>query len=412
MTARLGKLIDLIVSKHKIDKVAMDPVANPYAPGAGTAPPELAGRDEILTRTRTTLARVQRGNPAKSFMLVGLRGVGKTVLLNKVETIAEDQGYHPVMIEAHENKKLPELIIPSMRKILLKLDVKEKVDEVVKQGLRVLKSFANAARMSVGDMEFGLNIDPETGTADSGDIEADLVDLFTAVGRAAKSRKTAVAIIVDELQYINQEEFSAIIMAMHKVAQKSLPVILIGAGLPQLVGLAGKSKSYAERLFDYPVVDALKYDDAISAVVEPARREGVFYTEDALHLIFSLTKGYPYFLQEWGYRSWNSAIKSPISADIVHVASSKAVDSLDESFFRVRFDRVTPREKEYMFAMARLGAGPHRSGDVAAALGAPVESIAPVRSSLIKKGMVYSPAHGDTAFTVPMFNEYLDRVAP
>jgi hypothetical protein len=198
-------------------------------------------------------------------------------------------------------------------------------------------------------------------------------------------------------------------MAVHRLSQRQLPVVVIGAGLPQLVGLAGKSKSYAERLFDYPQIGALATDDAIAALVEPARREGVIYETDAVQEAVRMTNGYPYFLQEWGYHSWNAAIGSPISKADVEKATQSALASLDESFFRVRFDRLTPREKAYLFAMAGLGPGPHRSGDIAARLGVAVVSIAPVRSSLIKKGMVFSPAHGDTAFTVPMFDEYLSR---
>ena len=201
-------------------------------------------------------------------------------------------------------------------------------------------------------------------------------------------------------------------MAMHRISQRQLPVILIGAGLPQLVGLAGKSKSYAERLFDYPRVDALSLADASLALTEPARRESVEFSTEAVQRIGAVTKGYPYFLQEWGYHSWNTAPQSPIRLEDVENASALALESLDNSFFRVRFDRLTPREREYLFAMAGLGGGPHRSGDIAAELGVAVESVAPVRSSLIKKGMVYSPAHGDTAFTVPLFDEYLNRVLP
>jgi hypothetical protein len=389
----------------------MDPVRNPYAPGAGSQPPELAGRNDILEKTRTTLARVQIGRPAKSFMLVGLRGVGKTVLLNKVEELAEASGYIAAFVETPETKTLPQLIVPCLRKILFRLDTKEKVTDSVKRGLMVLRSFANAVKVTVGEIELGLSIDPQKGVGDSGDLDTDLPDLFEAVGQAAKARSSAVAIIIDELQYIKESEFSALIMAMHRVSQKQLPLILIGAGLPQLVGLAGKAKSYAERLFDYPIVDALSADDAKLALREPARRENVTFEEDALQLVVRMTKGYPYFLQEWGYHSWNVATGSPITAQHVGAAHTAAVANLDKSFFRVRFDRVTPREKDYMFAMAELGSGPHRSGDIAAALEVAVESIAPVRSSLIKKGMVYSPAHGDTAFTVPMFDDYLNRIS-
>ncbi|WP_338821428.1 ATP-binding protein [Bradyrhizobium septentrionale] len=393
-------------------KAKVDPVANPYAPGAGSQPPELAGRSEIVSRTETTLARVKAGRHAKSFMLVGLRGVGKTVLLNRIAQIAEDDGYTATVIEAPEGKSLPELLIPCLRKILFQLDTKEKVTVAVKRGMMVLKSFAKAVKVTVGEVEIGLDIDAEKGTGDSGDLDTDLADLFEVIGAAAKARNTAVAIIIDELQYIKETEFSALIMAVHRISQKQLPLIVIGAGLPQLVGLAGKAKSYAERLFDYPEVDALNEKDAASALKEPAKREGVDWHPQALKLAVQLTRGYPYFLQEWGYHSWNAAKagSGKITTKDVKSASEAARSNLDDSFFRVRFDRVSPREKDYMFAMAALGPGAHRSGDIATELGVPVESVAPVRSSLIKKGMVYSPAHGDTAFTVPMFNEYLIRI--
>jgi hypothetical protein len=391
----------------------MDSVSNPYAPGAGSQPPELAGRNDILTRTETTLARVKAGRHAKSFMLVGLRGVGKTVLLNKIAAIAEKNGYTSNVIEAPEGKSLPELLIPCLRKILFQLDTKEKVNVTVKRGMMILKSFAGAVKVKVGELELGLDINAEKGTGDSGDLDTDLADLFEAIGHAARARNTAVAIVIDELQYIKEEEFSSLIMAVHRISQKQLPLIVIGAGLPQLVGLAGKAKSYAERLFDYPVVDALSPVDAESALREPAKREGVSWQPEALKLAVQLTRGYPYFLQEWGYHSWNAAKagSGKIVTRDVRAASDIARSNLDDSFFRVRFDRVSPREKEYMFAMAALGPGAHRSGDIATELGVTVESVAPVRSSLIKKGMVYSPAHGDTAFTVPMFNEYLIRIS-
>ncbi|MGY4231886.1 hypothetical protein ACVIIW_000833 [Bradyrhizobium sp. USDA 4449] len=390
----------------------MDSVTNPYAPGAGSQPPELSGRDEIVSRTETTLARVKAGRHAKSFMLVGLRGVGKTVLLNRIASIAQTNGYTANVIEAPEGKSLPELLVPCLRKVLFQLDTKEKVNVTVKRGMMILKSFAGAVKVKVGELELGLDIDAEKGTGDSGDLDTDLADLFEAIGHAAKARSTAVAIIIDELQYIKEEEFSSLIMAVHRISQKQLPLIVIGAGLPQLVGSAGKAKSYAERLFDYPVVDALNPKDAERALQEPAKREGVIWQPQALKLAVQLTRGYPYFLQEWGYHSWNAAKagSGKILTRDVKAASDTARANLDDSFFRVRFDRVSPREKEYMFAMAALGPGAHRSGDIATELGVNVESVAPVRSSLIKKGMVYSPAHGDTAFTVPMFNEYLIRI--
>jgi len=388
----------------------MDPIRNPFVPGAGTSPPELAGREDLLEKAAITLARIRLGRPSKSFMLVGLRGVGKTVLLNRIEELAEREGYRALMIEAHENKSLAALLLPPLRQLLLALDRIELVNEQVKRGLRILKSFASAVKFNVGEFEVGLDIDPERGAADSGDLEADLPELLLAIAQAAQARSTAVALIIDEVQYLKQKELSALIMAIHKIAQRNLPLVLIGAGLPQLVALAGDSKSYAERLFDYPKMDALSDADSREAIEEPAGREGVTFEPAALTKIVELTKGYPYFLQEWGYHIWNIAEKSPITPALVDAASKFAIDRLDESFFRVRFDRSTPREKDYLYAMAKLGTGAHRSGDIAEVLGVAVQSIAPVRSSLIKKGMVYSPAHGDTAFTVPLFDEFLLRI--
>jgi hypothetical protein len=257
-----------------------------------------------------------------------------------------------------------------------------------------------------------LDIEPERGTADTGDLETDLKDLFVAVGEAARSRKTAVAIIIDELQYLGKEELSALIMAMHRVAQEQMPLVLFGAGLPQLVGLTGESKSYAERLFEFPQVGPLKEPDARRALVDPAHREGVSFRSDALSEILRVTECYPYFLQEWGYVAWNEAQKSPITAEDVRKTTGIATERLDRSFFRVRFDRLTHTEKRYLRAMAELGPGPHRSGAIADMLGVKVNSVGPVRSSLIRKGMVFSQQHGDTAFTVPLFDQFMRRAIP
>lgn len=388
----------------------MDPVLNPFVPGAGTPPAKLAGRDGIIERTRITLARIQAGRNAKSFIVVGLRGVGKTVLLNQVYEKADELGYCAVQIEAHESKSLPALLIPKLRQILIRLDTGEKASQYAKRGLRVLAAFANSVKATFGDVEWGVSIDPEVGFADSGDLESDLADLFETVGRAAKAKNTAIVLAVDELQYINEKEMSALIMALHRVSQRQLPLVLIGGGLPQLVGLAGRSKSYAERLFDYPEVGALEFKDARDAIKDPIETEGASITRKAIQQIYELTQGYPYFLQTWAHYAWNEASDNRIDEEDITRATPFVISNLDESFFRVRFDRLTPTEKAYLFAMATLGAGPHRSGDIAKELSKKVESVAPTRSSLIKKGMIYSPAHGDTAFTVPMFDEYLNRI--
>jgi hypothetical protein len=390
----------------------MDPVRNPYAPGAGTQPPELAGREELLEGARIAIQRIGAGRSAKSFIAVGLRGVGKTVLLNRVSQLAQNATYRVCMIEAHEQRGLPELLIPHLRRTLLELDRMGSIADKVKRALRVLKSFMPAVKVRYGEAELSLDIDPEAGAADSGDLEADLAELFVALGEAARARGVGVAILIDEVQYLSEPHLSAAIMAMHRVVQEGLPVLLAAAGLPQVVGLSGRAKSYAERLFDFPVVDALSDSDAAEALVRPAVQEGVSWADAALGSVIEITRGYPYFLQEWGYHTWNVATRPEITKKDVVSARAIAIKRLDEGFFRVRFDRMTPRERSYLRAMAELGSGPHRSGDIADMLRTRVQSVGPLRSSLIGKGMIYSPAHGDTAFTVPLFDEYLRRTIP
>ncbi len=257
-----------------------------------------------------------------------------------------------------------------------------------------------------------MDVDPEKGSADSGDLEIDLPNLLIAVGEAAQERQTAVGIFIDEIQYFSQKELGALIMAMHKVQQQQLPVVLLGAGLPILPGLAGESKSYAERLFNFPDVGALSKEDAAKALREPAQANGVEFDADALDEVFRLTKGYPYFLQEWGYQTWNMATMSPITLSDVKKATATVIPRLDQNFFRVRFDRLTPSEKNFLRAMAALGPLAHRTGDIADTLKVKVTSLGPVRAKLIKKGMIYSPAHGDMAFTVPLFDEFMVRAMP
>jgi hypothetical protein len=389
----------------------MDALKNPFVPSAGAPPPELTGRDQILRDAKLTLGRAKLGKGPKSLLLIGLRGVGKTVLLNKMYAEAESEGYKAMLVEAHEDKPLEELILPSLRRILLDLDRLKKAGESVKRALRVMASFVKA-RYRQGDFELTIDLDPLAGRGDSGDLDDDLQELFVAIGEAAKSRQTAVAIIIDEMQYLSEGELSALIMSIHRTAQRQLPLVLMGAGLPQLVGLTGKSKSYAERLFEFPELGPLSQEEAIEALQEPVRREKAEFTKDALIEIARTTKGYPFFLQEWGYHSWNLADRPPIDLNDVERATLEAVRRLDASFFRVRYDRLNPSEKKYLRAMAELGAGPHRSGEIAEILKVRVQSVAPVRSSLTKKGMIYSPAHGDTAFTVPLFDEFLRRIIP
>ncbi len=390
----------------------MDPIKNPFSPGAGSPPPELAGRDPILNQARILLGRVKKKRPEKSLLLTGLRGVGKTVLLNEIERLAKAEGYHTVSIEAHEGKPLGKLIVPYLRTLLYELDRMAGVGDRVKRGLGILRSFIGSLKFTVHDVAVGLDIEPETGTADSGDIEIDLPNLFVAIGEAAEERKSAVALFIDEMQYFTEKELGALIMAMHRMQQLQLPVVLLGAGLPILPGLAGESKSYAERLFDFPDIGALSGEDAAKALRDPAKAASVRFEPTALEEIYRRTKGYPYFVQEWGYQVWNLATASPITRQVVLNANAAVIRRLDQNFFRVRFDRLTPGEKNFLRAMAALGPNPQRTGDIASKLGVKVTSLGPVRSKLIKKGMIYSPAHGDLAFTVPLFDEFMIRAIP
>ena len=369
----------------------MDPILNPYAPGAGSPPPELAGRDTVRAKMRLCIERLRRGKPAKSMMLVGLRGVGKTVLLDQMMKDAEASGVVTIRIEAPEGKSLPAALAPQLRLGLLKLSRMEKAKDVAIRGLRALAGFVGKMKVTYNDIEVGLDYEPEPGLADNGDLEGDLTMLLEQVGRAAQAASTLVAIFIDELQYVPERQMAALISALHRCAQLQLPLVVVGAGLPQLRGRMGDAKSYAERLFDFPAIGPLDAADAADAIVKPAQDEGVDVDDDAVALIVHYTKGYPYFLQEWGKHAWDVAHVSPITRLDVETASTEAIATLDESFFRVRFDRLTPTEKRYLRAMAELGSGPHRSGDIAAKLGRESSSLGPVRSSLISKGMVWSP---------------------
>lgn len=390
----------------------MDPVRNPYAPGAGSPPPELAGRDELRETVRVALERVRIGRPAKSVLLVGLRGVGKTVLLDQMRTDADASGINTLWIEAPENRSLPAILAPQLRTALLKLSRNGRARDLATRALRGLAGFAQALKVKYQDIEVGLDFEPEPGLADNGDLELDLQALLEATGLAAKEAETALALFVDELQYVEEDELAALITALHRTSQRRLPVVLVGAGLPQLRGRMGRAKSYAERLFDFPEVGPLPSEAAMVAIEKPAQAEGVAIDPDALQRIISETRGYPYFLQEWGKHAWDVADDSPITLEDVVIASTTAVAALDESFFRVRFDRLTPLEKRYLRAMAENGPGPHRSGEIAELLSREVTALAPTRGQLIAKGMIWSPSHGDTAFTVPLFDEFMRRIMP
>ena len=390
----------------------MNPVTNPYAPGAGAPPPELAGRDEIRETVRIAIERVRRGLSTKSVLMVGLRGVGKTVLLDRMRDDAEAAGFHTLRIEAPEGRSLPALLAPDLRQVLLRLSRIEKSKDTAQRALRALAGFAKSLKLKYGDIEVGLDYEPEPGLADNGDLEHDLQALFETVGTAVQRADTAVVMFIDELQYVSESELAVLITALHRCAQRRLPITLVGAGLPQLRGQMGNAKSYAERLFEFPEIGALTAEAATQALRKPAAIEHVEFEDVAVADILMATHRYPYFLQEWGKHAWDTASHSPITLADTQLASRAALAALDESFFRVRFDRLTPSERKYIRAMAELGPGPHRSGDIAAQLHRGVSTFAPMRSKLIAKGMIWSPNHGDTAFTVPLFDEFMRRIWP
>ena len=385
----------------------MDPLENPFQPGAGARPPALIGRDDLIDGFGVTLRRTLSGRSGKSCMLVGLRGVGKTVLLNRFAEIAAVEGVKVGFVEASEGGDFRMRLAVRLRRILLEWN--SGVRRAVTTALGVLKSFT--LRLPEG-ASISIGVDPLVGRADSGLLTDDLTDLLVAAGEAAATCGAGLLVVVDEVQYLSADELAALVTAIHRTTQLGLPVILTGAGLPQLPGLVGSARSYAERLFEFPAVNSLPPPQAADAIVVPARDRGAELTPAAVDLIVTESGGYPYFLQEWGHHVWNAAPASPITDDDVRSARVGVIETLDRDFFRVRFDRLTPKEKDYLRAMAVLGPGRHRSGEIAAELGVRVESVAPRRSGLIAKGMIYSPAHGDTAFTVPLFDQFLLRALP
>jgi len=385
----------------------MDRLINPYRPGAGTTPPALVGRDHLIDEFGVVLRRAMARRPGKSLMLIGLRGVGKTVTLNRFVEIAEHEGAQAVFVEAPESGGLSMQLASGLRKMLLDIG-RGPLKAVAERALRALRSFV--VQLPDGSaVAFG--VEPEAGLADSGILSEDLTDVLVSVGEAVAEIDSGLLVAIDEVQYLPKEEFAALITAIHRTVQRDLPVVLVGTGLPQLPRLAGEAKSYAERLFKFPEVGSLDDDQAAEALRRPAEELGVYYELDALRQIVQTSKGYPYFLQEWGHQVWDEAASSPIILADVNAAAPGVTADLDSNFFRVRFDRLTPKEKKYLQAMAALGPGPHRSGDIAGQLGVKVQSVAPRRAGLISKGMVYSPTHGETAFTVPLFDEFLKRIS-
>lgn len=388
----------------------MDALSNPYSPGAGAPPPALTGRDPELDQFRLLLGRLSRGRAEQSLMVTGLRGVGKTVLLEAFEGIAIDEGWFAASTEITSDTRLPRLMATLTREALLELSRTERTKDRARRGLSVLKGFTIATPIGV---ELSFDVDALTGVADSGDLGRDVGDLLIEVGEVAKEAGKGVVYLLDEVQFVRKREFEALITAMHRAARKGLPVSVVGAGLPLIPKLAGEARSYAERLFLFPRIGALDEDAAREALVRPAEEEGVRYGDDALEMILDRSGRYPYFIQLYGKHAWLRGRGEVISVGAVEEAHNRVQTILDQDFFHVRIERTTDLERRYLRAMAELGEGGQASGEVTRKLGyASTNETGPIRDSLIKKGLLYSPSHNVLEFTVPLFADFLRRSFP
>ena len=385
----------------------MDPIANPFSPGAGAPPPELVGREAVLEEARILLGRVRFRRSAQSIILTGLRGVGKTVLLNEIKRMSYRADVLPIKVEASEDKSLGSLLAAPLKKVLFELDRMEGAKDKVKKGLVALRNFIGTIKIGIGDLELG--IDPQAGFADSGDLEFDLAELFSCVAEAAADKGRGVILLLDEIQYLPEKELGALVMAMHRLQQLALPMAMIGAGLPTLPGLTGNAKSYAERLFVFPEIGALSKENSIRAIRVPLAGANVRINDDAAEFVFQRSGGYPYFIQEWGFQLWNFVQEEPITLADAKCVDVAVADKLDRSFFRVRMERLTQAERAMLFALAEMEGPTYKLQEVADHLKMNVRALSPRRSSLIAKGMIYSPGTGLVAFTVPLFAEYLKR---
>ena len=390
----------------------MDNAKNPFTPGAGSLPPEMAGRADVVEMARILFARTLNHRAEKSMLLNGLRGVGKTVLLNHMRHLAEQQGYKTVFMEAQAGRPLAIALAPYLRSVLYDLDLMVQAGQKLKRALQVLRNFIGVIKIDMGD--FGIGLEPLPGMADSGNLAIDLPILLRAVAEAAEEKKTGVALFIDELQLVSDAEIEALIVAMHKLQQVQAPLVLVAAGLPNVRKKAGNAKTYAERLFAYPEIGSLGTDDAAAALAKPFAQAGFTFTPEAAQAVFEHTRGYPYFLQEWGYQLWHHHREQNtlITPQDVEDVTQNVLARLDENFFRIRYDRLTDHQRRYMRAMAELPAGKCTSSGVAAVLGKAPKALAPTRDKLIREGMIYSPAFGELAYSVPLFGDFMRRAHP
>ena len=390
----------------------MDPRQNPYSPGAGTKPPALVGRDEFIESFAILLERLENGFAEQSMIITGLRGVGKTVLLDVFREKAEKRNWATVEWEVEKNTSFESKMATQVRRALLQIDPKARWSDRAKKAAAILKSFTITFNPE-GAVTAGLDVEALEGSGDSGALSEDLTDLFVALGEAAQEKGPGVVFLIDEIQYLKLVELEAMIMALHKCSRRSLPVTLVGAGLPQIPRLAGEAKSYSERLFQFPRIGKLDAEsDARNALALPAKESGIEFESKAVEFMVDYTQGYPYFLQEYGKIVWDETSTSPITLEDVKVVLPIVEAKLDESFFRVRAERTTEQELRYLFAMAKLGPQAHRASDVAQKLHKETEQVGAIRSRLIEKGLLYTPSHGYAAFTVPQFDKFMLRQYP
>jgi len=386
----------------------VDPVRNPYSPGAGSRPPTLVGRDEQIDAMDVALQRLLLGSNARSQILTGLRGVGKTVLLVEFQELAEAHGYFHAHIEVAEDGLLAPDLAAALRRILLAMDAKKRAGDTLRRAFGVLKAFS--LRIPDGT-ELSIDVEAISGPADSGNLGADLAGLFVELGTAAREHRTGILLTVDELHHVDRTTLESLIVGLHRAAQLALPVVVAGAGLPTLAATTGQAKAYAERLFMFPTIGSLSADQAADALQQPATDEGVTWTDGALEEILEVTQCYPYFIQQFGLQAWDVADgPDAITADDVRRSIPLAMAELDDGFFRVRAGASTAAERRYMLAMARIGPGPVRTAEVARALGREPSAVTPLRESLLRRSLCFVPERGRIDFTVPMFGDYMLRI--
>ncbi len=390
----------------------MDRIENPFAPNAGIKPPEFVGRKEILGEANILFKRVIRGNAEKHIILTGPRGVGKTVLLQELGALAEENGYCAARIEATGNTSLAKLLAKPLHKILLDLNHLAGAKENIVLGMKTLKSFLSGTNLKYGDLSIGLDEGNASEVVSNGNIELDLPDLLAKIAQSAKDKNKGIALLADELQFLTKVELKALTLSIHSLQQNGLPFAFIGAGLPMLPELVGDASSYSERIFTFFDVGELSRPETFQAISAPVRKRGAEISDEALDILFKDTKGYPYFVQEWGYQAWNLAPDKKIEKEIMPLVRKTALERLDKSFFPMRLERLADGEKEYLRVVAEQAKPYAKSGEVAKALGKKPGSMTVVRDRLIKKGILWSPGRGDLAFIIPLFGDYVRRKLP